>query len=422
MAIKVESEEHRKIKEIMTAKLKEWFGCSVSEYPSTGHELDAFSVTLSGVSIYVEIIWAHSSFMKDINMIQQSHAKIKVVIAGPDVISDSSYRREFDKLVASEREKDTIFYGEMINGKRVLEDSGYVENTLKSIFSKLVEEAKPFERKAERPKLKFPMPQDSDILPDSMQEELFSNIFPVVKTPEFVYSAPINSQISLYPWYKLKEEIAVKCPYIIREHKLFTFENLQKPDSSFKRFIEEPSDLVKVEEWMRQDKAGWLMQLLNCAAFECCESKIGLQQHPTSKSTFFFRAQNGGDVVKNGKTVVQNILKFGGAIDYLSHDAVSLNFLRLEQSPYLVIKPRYVFTKDGKTLLEERRAGPLALQWAQKEYNPQFLERIKFWVSILKTGNSINIPTGGEPIEVSTIPINISLQVGIAWDQKNLEF
>jgi hypothetical protein len=417
-----ESEEHRKIKELLTIKLKEWIGCSIPEYYSAGHELDIFCVTPRGVSIYIEIIWSPSNFMKDINMIQQSDANVKLVIASPDVISSSSSSREFVKVVAAQRIQGKIFHGEMIDGKRVLENDAYIENTLKPILLKLVEEARPLEKRFQRPKLKFPMPQDSDILPDGMPEELFSNIFPVVKTPEFVYSAPINSRIRSYPWDKLKEEIAVKCPYIIRERKLFTFENLQKPDSAFKRFIEEPVSLVKVEEWMQTDKAGWLIQLLNCVACECCKSKIELQQHPKSESTFFFRAQNGGDVVKNGKTVVQNIRKFDGTIDYLSHDAVSLNFLRLEQSPYLVIKPRYVFTKDGKTLLEERRAGPLALKWAQKEYNPQFFERIKFWVSILKTGNLIDIPADGEPIEISTIPINVSLQVGIAWDQKNLEF
>jgi len=417
-----ESEEHRKIKELLTAKLKEWTGCSIKEYPSAGHELDTFSVTLEGVSIYFEIIWSSSNFMKDMNMILLSDANVKVVIASPDVISNQSYSRDFEKAVVAQRKQGTIFYGEMINGKRVLEDTAYVENTLKSILLKLIEEAKPLKRKVERPRLKFPAPQDSDILPDSMPEELFSNIFPVVKTPEFVYSAQINSQISSYPWDKLKEEIAVKCPYIIKERKLFTFENLQKPDSVFRKFIEEPISLVKVEEWMRADKAGWLIQLLNCAVCECCKSKIELRQHPKSKSTFFFITQNSNDVIKNGKKVVQAIKKFGWAIDYILHDAVSLNFLRLERRLYLVIKPRFVFTSDGETLLEEPRAGPLALRWSQKEYNPQFFERIKFWVLMLRNGKSISIPTGGEPIEISTIPINVSLQVGIARDQRNLEF
>ena len=420
----MESEEHRKIKELVSSKIDEWFGLSIPEYPSSGHELDVYGVTPRGIPIYVEIIWSPSSFQRDMSMIQQqSDARIKVVIASPEVLSKDPLNREFKKVVVAQRKLGIIFHWEMLNGKRILDDKDYVENILKSIFSELLEEAKPLERKIERPRLKFPVPQDSDILPDSISEELFSNIFPVVKTPEFVYCAPINSRISSYPWDKLKEEIAVNCPFTIKARKLFTFENLQKPDSVFRGFIEEPVSLVKVGEWMQQDKVGWLIQLLNCAANECYKSKIEFQQHPKRKSIFFFRAQNDKDVIVNGRKVVQAIRRFDGTLDYFSHDAVLLNFLRLEQRPYLIIKPRFVFTKDGKTLLEKRIAGPLALEWARKIYNSQFFERIKFWVSILKTRPDLmSIPTGGEPIDISTIPINVSLNVGIARDQRNMKF
>jgi len=78
-----ESAQHRELKEIISKKLKEWTGATLQEYPSSGHELDVFGVTSTGISIYVEIIWSSSrtNFFRDMNMIQTSDANVKLVVA-----------------------------------------------------------------------------------------------------------------------------------------------------------------------------------------------------------------------------------------------------------------------------------------------------------------------------------------------------
>jgi hypothetical protein len=84
-----ESEEHKKIKHLISTGLHKWTGASLKEYPSSGHELDVFAVTPDGISIYVEIIWSATSrnFYRDISMIQQSDAVVKLVVVGPGILS-----------------------------------------------------------------------------------------------------------------------------------------------------------------------------------------------------------------------------------------------------------------------------------------------------------------------------------------------
>src|SRR3972149_10718543 len=100
-----ESKQHKAIKEILESKLRKWFGASLTEYPSSGHELDVFSVPTSGICIYVEIVWNHSwtHFLSDMNMLQQSDANVKVVVGSPKVIDNKRIVREFDKIVLSQR-------------------------------------------------------------------------------------------------------------------------------------------------------------------------------------------------------------------------------------------------------------------------------------------------------------------------------
>jgi hypothetical protein len=138
-----ESEPHRRIKEIIQKKLQEWFGASVEEYLSSGHELDVFAVTSSGISIYVEIVWhdSMSQFLKDMNMLQQSDADVKVVIGSPEVIGNGIMTREFSKIVVSQRRAGKTFHGDILSGNQILEDREYAENGLKKLLSTLVTEA-----------------------------------------------------------------------------------------------------------------------------------------------------------------------------------------------------------------------------------------------------------------------------------------
>jgi hypothetical protein len=134
-----ESLEHRRLKEILEGKLKDWFGAAINEYYSDGHELDVYAVTSLGISIYIEIIWSHTKnhFLSDIVILQRSHADVKAVVASPDVLADQSMEREYTKTAISERAKGTQMLEQMLDGKRILAlDAEYIDSTLRSMLER----------------------------------------------------------------------------------------------------------------------------------------------------------------------------------------------------------------------------------------------------------------------------------------------
>src|SRR5881409_398490 len=119
-----ETPQHKKIKELLASKLKEWLGASVQEYPSSGHELDVFGVSIQGVSVYFEVIWSDSRahVLSDFLMLQQSDASVKFAIASPQVLENDAYKREYSKVVVSQRRLGFLVHGEMLDGEKILQD------------------------------------------------------------------------------------------------------------------------------------------------------------------------------------------------------------------------------------------------------------------------------------------------------------
>ena len=138
-----ESTQHKEIKKLLETKLKDWFGLSITEYQSSGHESDVLGVTSDGLKIYIEVIWAHSQsqFHKDMSMLQQSDADVKLVVGSPKILNDASMVREFTKVAISETEKDHCIHPEMLDGEKILSDSKYVDIDLKEILKSLVDKA-----------------------------------------------------------------------------------------------------------------------------------------------------------------------------------------------------------------------------------------------------------------------------------------
>lgn len=139
-----ESFEHNQIKHLISAKLQEWVGVSLEEYPSCGHEHDVYAVTVEGVRIYVEIIWSSSpgNFNRDIIMIQEADTDVKLVVVNPEILKKPNLVREFSKVSIAERKSGVAMHGEMINGEKILEDSTYLETDFKEILFNLIESCK----------------------------------------------------------------------------------------------------------------------------------------------------------------------------------------------------------------------------------------------------------------------------------------
>ena len=135
-----ESSPHVALKQLLVRKLREWCGASIDEYPSSGHELDIFAITQSGVSVYIEIIWTptKTQFLSDMNMLQQSDANVKLVVVNRKIMVESALVREFRKVVLAQRKQGTIIHGDLLDGQQMLEDAEYVDYDLRKLIEQLL--------------------------------------------------------------------------------------------------------------------------------------------------------------------------------------------------------------------------------------------------------------------------------------------
>jgi hypothetical protein len=125
----------------MAQKLRDWFGLGLEEYLSSGQELDAFSITLKGIKIMVEVIWTSSTFNfnRDTILLLRTDAHIKILIVNPEILRNESMVRDFEKTRLSEALKG-IKIPPMIDGDRVLHDSNYIDNEVRNNILQLVKE------------------------------------------------------------------------------------------------------------------------------------------------------------------------------------------------------------------------------------------------------------------------------------------
>jgi hypothetical protein len=151
-----ESLSHAAVKQLLVTKLKEWYGASLAEYPSSGHELDIFAVTASGVSIYIEIIWSptKTQFLSDINMLQQSNADVKLVVVNPEIMANDEMVREFGKVVIAQRKQGKVVCGDLLNAVRIAESPEYVDDDLRGLIDRLISQARG-QRALKKPELEL---------------------------------------------------------------------------------------------------------------------------------------------------------------------------------------------------------------------------------------------------------------------------
>ena len=413
-------------------KLRKWFGVSVPEYPSSGHELDVFSATVEGSTIYAEIIWSDSRahFLSDINMLQQSDADVKLAIAGPKVLSNQDYAREFSKVVVSQRRYGKRIHGEMLDGSRILSDSAYVEGTLRDIVSALVNLA-PAEKPVEPSPLEAAKePKEEEYAPAQIQEQLISNLFPVITSPDTIYSVSTRADSAKSVLERLKGEMAIPT-FTIKEHRILTFGDLTSESNPLLKTASSDDVAVhRVSNW-RSDPARWkwVIELVNIALKEHCKRHLGLH-YDKEKRRFVFIPNGIYDNIVSwnpgtrsaSRTVAKRFDGPEGLVNFWRQYSAKLSISTLAQDMYLKIEPGFAFTRDGFVSIDSKRITRLSTLWMKREYNARYLYHVRFWIAYLsRHGSKFSIPTGGERLEVSTEPISTGLSYGVAGDSLTID-
>jgi len=415
-----ESIQHRKIKERICEKLKKWTGATLQEYPSSGHKLDVFAVTPTGISIYVEIIWSSSrtNFFRDMTMIQASDANVKLVVVSPKILTNEEFQRQFEKIAISQRRLNFAMHGSFIDGERILNEPDYLEIELKRIVLGLLSQVK-IRGKAVGAPVEFEPPEPTTA--SEVEEQLLSNLFPVKKYPTTIFVSPTNIGSAKEAYKELGLKIK-ELPFLPKNKKLYTFDDLKQPSSPFlpiiatKQITEE-----KVSDWIQDStKRNDLIYLLNLALKKYCESR-GLHYNKKHRRfvcpledgrTRFFAWKAGTKHVT--RKIATCIKGEEGNILYCKHYAANLRFMFLDYDLFLKISPTMTFTYDGSRSIRSPKLASLMSRYLSKQYNIQYLNLVRFWGKFLsKLDVAISIPVGKESIEIMSEPVATPISVGI---------
>jgi hypothetical protein len=136
-----QTEEHKRIKNIVLQQLRRTYGSGLVEYADSGNIDDVFAETSSGVSIFVEIIWSpsRSNFHRDLNTLHNSDADVKIVIANQEILRNKELIREYEKAMISERKRG-IAISSLVDGSQILENGELIGECFNETVKKLVSE------------------------------------------------------------------------------------------------------------------------------------------------------------------------------------------------------------------------------------------------------------------------------------------
>ena len=415
-----ESVQHRKIKEAICQKLKEWTGATLQEYQSSGHELDVYAVTSIGISIYVEIIWSSSrtNFLRDMIMIQTSDADVKLVVVSPEILANEEFQRQFEKVAISQRRLNFAMHGSFVDGEKILNESDYLETELRKIVLRLLNQVK-IRGKVVGAQVGFEPPKPRTAC--KIEEELLSNLFLVKRYPTTIFTSPTSIRYAGEAHEKLGLKVK-EIPFFPKNKKLYTFDDLEDSSSPFLSIISQDQIAEeKVTDWIQDGtKRNDLMHLFNLALRKYCESRglYYVKKHrrfvcPLKEGrTRSFTWRPGTKLIR--REIATCIKGKEGKILFCKHHAASLRFMFLDDDIFLKISPTMTFTYDGYRSIRSPKLASLMSRYLSKQYNSQYLSLTRFWAKFLsKLDVVISIPAGKESIEIESEPVVVPVDVGI---------
>lgn len=420
-----ESDEHKKIKALISERLKDWTGAALQEYPSSGHESDVFAITPDGISIYVEIIWSDSlqNFYRDMTMIQASDADVKLVVVSSGVLNKGKCQREFEKVAISQRKFGFAMYGDLIDGNRIIGDQNFLETDFKKIVMELLayvqKHGKIVGKQAE---FSLPAPK----LFDKIEEHLLSNLFPVKEYPPTIFSSPTTVRRVADVYAKLGPDIAEHA-FLSKNKRLYVFDNLRDPSSHFLSIID-PSQVTEDQssEWFHDSvKRNDLIYLLNLVLEKYCTRKRDMY-YDRYHDRFVCLLQDGKDNIfrwrAGSKHVQRRLARRVCGKDrnllFCIHYAASLKFISINGGLFLKIEPTKTFTSDGFNPIRIERLASLMGRYLSKEYNSAYLSLVRFWAKYLsRLDVDIRIPAGEGVVRIDTNPCGALVTVGIATEK-----
>ncbi len=262
----------------------------------------------------------------------------------------------------------------------------------------------------------------SSVEPDSINEELNSNAFPVEKMPEFVY----HIQTSARTRRELAEisDHKFRCGIALRSGELWTFCDLNMVEGSLlKRIGTGYIEKTPTNHYYKAEMLDLLIELLNSSLqWHLRQENL---DYDRSHKRFLFRPGilDGGNrqvswpgIAKTGSRTVVKSYVASGARKYFIHHAAKIHFAVVGGRFCLIINPERVRTLDGRKTI--RKSG--GFNEVSRIYNSGFWLDIMFWLYQLHSNKGFRIGRRDFELTVSPKPLAVATTFGIYGDKKDM--
>ena len=260
--------------------------------------------------------------------------------------------------------------------------------------------------------------------PDLIEETLYSNLFEVIKMPEFVYLGKKKEidNVSIKVFLK-SERIFPEWIFKFLEYagQIVLFENLENSENPYRKIVDVNSiKKERVTEWLSDvDKKKIIISLLKKELLHLCfEKDLFYFEY---KNQFFFPAIKDTDeraiewLSKTGRKSSRIVAKksyanqINGFVYY--HHCFSGNIIEIEKNKfYYEIVPSFLITRDGRRPFSNFSIGTFITRLAYSQFNDKYLNNILFWMYTVSEGSNIRI---NDYLEISCEPVTIKLDKGI---------
>ena len=266
---------------------------------------------------------------------------------------------------------------------------------------------------------------------DEQNEQLASNLFPVIYRPDIIWSGPIGTLSHKDVFKHLLNAVKGTHPtFLIREKRLYSFWDLNHYNCPFREILTGDSiQKESVKSWISDPiKNRWLIELFNRALKgHCWELDL---IYDKNHRRFFFPPLGGEDRTeiwhtgerRSTRHITTKRIKGKSKQIFWSHQALRAKFMSVGDEFYLWLVPAWTFTVDGTNTLTGKDVGIFSTKWTTKEHNQSVLYHVRFWSRILsKNSEKISIRLGVEKLDVDITPAVIELPVGIEGDFHPIE-
>lgn len=239
--------------------------------------------------------------------------------------------------------------------------------------------------------------------PSGARETIHSTLLPVTHIPAAVFAAPceipenrIEEVRDLIVYPPRREELL---PFILREGKLFAFQDLRKEDGPFAAAVDpaKAEILRATDMWEVPENRRRYVTLLNRSLFKYA-GLFGVRYDPLHRRFYFPAEQDGQERAVRYKSLSGRRTKrqvawrpkrksTGEGRDFWWHVAASLKFHQFSERQWcLSVRPERHLTEDGEKPLPPMRIGRRVTRLKARMYNDLYLNEVNFWREYLSGG------------------------------------